>query len=102
MDDLESDKAIRLDKWLWAARFFKTRSLAAAAVTGGKISINGDRPKPNRIVRPGDLLTIAVGPTNGRSLSKLSRVYAARLRWRSSSTTRPKKVSAGVKPLSPG
>jgi ribosome-associated heat shock protein Hsp15 len=62
MDDLESDKAIRLDKWLWAARFFKTRSLAAEAVTGGKISINGNRPKPSRMVRPGDLLTIRRGP----------------------------------------
>jgi ribosome-associated heat shock protein Hsp15 len=62
MDDLESDKAIRLDKWLWAARFFKTRSLAAEAVTGGKISINGDRPKPGRMVRSGDLLTIRRGP----------------------------------------
>jgi ribosome-associated heat shock protein Hsp15 len=62
MDDLESDKAIRLDKWLWAARFFKTRSLAAEAVTGGKISINGDRPEPGRMVRSGDLLTIRRGP----------------------------------------
>lgn len=53
---------IRLDKWLWAARFFKTRPLAAEAVTGGKISINGDHPKPSRIVRPGDLLTIRRGP----------------------------------------
>jgi ribosome-associated heat shock protein Hsp15 len=52
---------IRLDKWLWAARFFKTRALAAEAVTGGKIGINGDRPKPSRIVRPGDLLTIRRG-----------------------------------------
>lgn len=52
---------IRLDKWLWAARFFKTRSLAAQAVTGGKIEINGMRPRPSRMVRTGDRLTIRRG-----------------------------------------
>jgi ribosome-associated heat shock protein Hsp15 len=52
---------IRLDKWLWAARFFKTRSLAAEAIGGGKVEISGTRPKPNRSVRPGDELTIRRG-----------------------------------------
>jgi len=56
-----NNSEIRLDKWLWAARFFKTRSLAAEAVTGGKVTINGDRPKPSRIVRSGDELTIRRG-----------------------------------------
>jgi ribosome-associated heat shock protein Hsp15 len=59
--DQENAREIRLDKWLWAARFFKTRSLAAEAVTGGKISINGDRAKPSRIVRLGDKLVIRRG-----------------------------------------
>ena len=45
---------IRLDKWLWAARFFKTRSLAATAVSGGKVHVNGARAKPGRAVRIGD------------------------------------------------
>ena len=58
----QSNPEIRLDKWLWAARFFKTRSLAAEAITGGKIHLNGDRAKPSRVVRLGDQLTIRRGP----------------------------------------
>jgi ribosome-associated heat shock protein Hsp15 len=57
----ETRQPIRIDKWLWAARFFKTRSLAAAAVTGGKIEVNGIRAKPSRIMRPGDKLNIRRG-----------------------------------------
>ena len=49
---------VRLDKWLWAARFFKTRSLAAQAVTGGKVHVDGQRAKPARSVRVGNILRI--------------------------------------------
>ncbi len=49
---------LRLDKWLWCARFFKTRSLAADAIKSGKIRCDGERPKPSKTVRPGDMLTI--------------------------------------------
>ena len=52
---------LRVDKWLWCARFFKTRSLAAGAVAGGKVHVNRERVKPARTVRPGDLLEITVG-----------------------------------------
>ncbi len=55
-------EAVRLDKWLWAARFFKTRSLATDAVNGGKVELNGQRPKPAKEVKVGDLLRIRVGP----------------------------------------
>jgi ribosome-associated heat shock protein Hsp15 len=51
----------RLDKWLWAARFFKTRSLAADAIAGGKVRWNGQAAKPAREIRVGDELEIAVG-----------------------------------------
>lgn len=50
---------MRLDKWLWAARFFKTRKLAAAAISGGKVHLNGQRSKPGKDVRPGNQLNIS-------------------------------------------
>lgn len=53
---------VRLDKWLWAARFFKTRPLATEAVSGGKVTVNGARAKPGRAVSVGDALTIRRGP----------------------------------------
>jgi ribosome-associated heat shock protein Hsp15 len=54
-----SDEKIRLDKWLWAARFFKTRSMASQAVTGGKVHVNDQRVKPARMVQIGDELRIS-------------------------------------------
>ena len=62
MGDQETNQDIRIDKWLWAARFFKTRGHAAEAVSSGKIEINDARPKPSRVVRAGDHLTIRRGP----------------------------------------
>nr|WP_229223845.1 RNA-binding S4 domain-containing protein [Duganella sp. sic0402] len=50
-----------MDKWLWAARFFKTRSLACVAVDRGRVSVNGDRVKPARSVKLGDVLEIDNG-----------------------------------------
>ena len=51
---------MRLDKWLWAARFFKTRSLAQLAVAGGRVKLNGDRVKPAHAVKPGDALVVRI------------------------------------------
>lgn len=56
-----SDLAVRLDKWLWATRFFKTRGLAQQAVRGGRVEINGAKPKASRLVRPGDRVHIGKG-----------------------------------------
>jgi len=52
---------VRIDKWLWAARFFKTRSLAAKAVGGGHVALNGHKIKPARTLQVGDLLVIRQG-----------------------------------------
>jgi ribosome-associated heat shock protein Hsp15 len=52
---------LRIDKWLWAARFFKTRSLAAQAVDGGRVQLNGQRVKPAKDVKAGDELAIHIG-----------------------------------------
>ncbi len=58
---MENVEKIRIDKWLWAARFFKTRSLASRAVSGGKVHINGSRIKSSREVKVGDSLNIIKG-----------------------------------------
>ena len=54
-------EAVRLDIWLWAARFYKTRSLAKSAIVGGKIEVDGQPAKPSRSVRGGELLSISRG-----------------------------------------
>jgi ribosome-associated heat shock protein Hsp15 len=56
--------AVRIDKWLWAARFYKTRGLATDAVLGGHVHLNGARVKPAKDVRPDDTLEIRIGTTN--------------------------------------
>ncbi|MBW6519428.1 MAG: RNA-binding protein [Desulfoarculaceae bacterium] len=57
----ETDKQVRIDKWLWAARFFKTRSLSAQAVNGGKVQVNGNRARSSRIVQIGDVVRVRRG-----------------------------------------
>jgi len=69
-----NDDRVRLDRWLWAARFFKTRALAAAAVAGGKVQVNGTRAKPAKQLQVGDGVRVRVGPyewlVNVRALSE--------------------------------
>jgi len=57
---------VRLDKWLWAARFFKTRSLAQKAVASGRVKLNGDRSKPAHELKPADLLAVQIGEIQWR------------------------------------
>jgi ribosome-associated heat shock protein Hsp15 len=56
-----TSEKMRIDKWLWAARFFKTRSLATQAIEHGRVKLNGERIKPARDVKPGDRLDLHVG-----------------------------------------
>lgn len=62
MGDRENRDRLRIDKWLWAARFFKTRSLAVDAIESGKVQVNEVRAKPAKLVDVGDLLSIRLGP----------------------------------------
>ncbi len=57
-----TDVLTRLDKWLWCARFYKTRNIAANALKTGKVTANGERAKPSKAVKPGDSLDIRKGP----------------------------------------
>ena len=58
----ESAGRVRIDKWLWAARFFKTRSIAAEAIDGGKITVNGERAKRSKLLQAGDEVRVRIGP----------------------------------------
>lgn len=61
-EDKTPEDRTRLDKWLWAARFYKTRSLAAEAITGGKVQVNGERVKRAKSLQIGDEVRIRQGP----------------------------------------
>ncbi len=60
--EIPSNHSQRLDKWLWAARFYKTRSLAVEAINGGKVHVNNSRVKPGRTIKPDDILSISKPP----------------------------------------
>ena len=66
MTDEQERGRVRLDKWLWAARFYKTRTLAAEAIAGGKVQVNGDRAKRARPVDVGDEIRVRQGPYEHR------------------------------------
>jgi ribosome-associated heat shock protein Hsp15 len=60
--DSEAATKVRLDKWLWAARFFKTRAIAAEAVETGKVEVNGERAKRAKQLQTGDKVRVRLGP----------------------------------------
>lgn len=59
---MTTESKVRIDKWLWAARFYKTRSLAVEALDGSKILVNGDKVKRARLVGAGDEVRVRMGP----------------------------------------
>ncbi|MEO7103842.1 MAG: RNA-binding S4 domain-containing protein [Gemmatimonadaceae bacterium] len=67
----DSSDGARLDKWLWAARFFKTRALAAEAIDGGAVHLNDQRVKRSRTVRAGDQVRVRIGPYEYKAIIKL-------------------------------
>src|SRR2546428_12940149 len=79
---------MRLDKWLWAARFFKTRSLAQQAVAGGRVQLNGDRTKPAHEVKANDMVVVRVGDWRWEVKVRRSPSGAGLRRGRGSSTRR--------------
>ena len=82
---MSNESQIRVDKWLWASRFFKTRALAANAVTIGRVKVNGDRTKPSKQIKVGNRLSIQLSPFTweieimGLSLQRLSAELAKNL-----------------------
>jgi len=61
---MSQTEGVRIDKWLWAARFFKSRSLAVAAINSRKVRCNGERVKPSRELKPGDVIEMTVGESD--------------------------------------
>jgi ribosome-associated heat shock protein Hsp15 len=66
MSEPEAAGAVRLDKWLWAARFYKTRGQAAEAIDGGKVRVGGERVKRAKLVHAGDRVEVRLGPFEHR------------------------------------
>jgi len=69
---------VRIDKWLWAARFFKTRGAAATAVLGGRIHVNGERVKPSKLIHAGDTLEVTKGVERWTQISAIPEMEAKR------------------------
>ena len=65
----EAKDAVRIDKWLWAARLFKSRTLAGQACHGGKVDVNGQGAKAGKMVRPGDMVEVTI--PGGRRILKV-------------------------------
>lgn len=85
--------ALRVDRWLWAARWFKTRALAVAAIDNGRVLLNGERPKPAKAVHLGDTIEVRRPPYSwtvtviGTSAKRVSAKLAAQLYEETSSST---------------
>jgi ribosome-associated heat shock protein Hsp15 len=61
-DEAPGARRVRVDKWLWAARFFKTRALAVEAIDGGKVHLGAERVKPAKLLQAGDVVSVRLGP----------------------------------------
>ncbi len=98
--------ALRVDRWLWVARFFKTRSLAAQACAGGKVDVNGEGAKPARAVRAGDRIAVTLpgGQRIGRVLGLSERrgpASEARALWEDLTPPAPPRLRLARPPYRP-
>ena len=73
----EAQDRYRLDKWLWAVRFYKTRRLAQEAIAAGHVDVNGDGVKPSRAIRVGDVVTLRLNQVDQRSAAPIARTLYA-------------------------
>lgn len=96
---------MRIDKWLWTARLFKTRTQAAEAVKGGRVHVNGQAVKPGREVEPGDEVEISLGPASrtvvvrGAAPRRVSPPEVARLYEETEASTRERERQAELRRL---
>lgn len=92
----EDDDKVRLDKWLWAARFYKTRALAKAAIESGKVHCRGERCKPGKEPRVGDEFVLRTGFDERTVVVKALSVVRRGRQRRRRCTKRPRTACAGV------
>jgi ribosome-associated heat shock protein Hsp15 len=97
-----SSGSVRVDKWLWAARFFKTRSAAQQAIEGGKVKLNGERTKPAKELKPGDRLSISISAyewaiTVVRLSAQRGSAMLARELYEESDESRARRAKEGAK-----
>jgi len=86
-DDSGADR-LRIDRWLWCARFFKSRSAAAEAVRAGRVRLNGGKVKPAHDVKPGDAVTIELGAHGDEREITIAAIPARRERRRAAAEAR--------------
>ena len=90
---MAAEKQVRLDKWLWAARFYKTRALAANAITNGRVKVNDARTKPSKQLSVDDKINIQLSPMSWDIQVKELSSRGCQLTWLKISIRSPLKVS---------
>ena len=107
MTDRDATDGVRLDKWLWVARFFKTRGLAAEAIEKGRVTVDGQVAKPARVLKPGARVGVRQGPLErvvvvaGLSLQRGSATVAGTLYAETPESVAAREAAAESRRLAP-